>query len=568
MKKLLIIGGYGTFGGRLVELLENTPALTLMVGGRSLAKAKAFCADRAGTKATLLPSFFDRNGHLATQLSALTPDIVIDASGPFQAYGAECYALVEACIKAGIHYLDLADGADFVEGITAYNNEAQVAGVFILSGVSSFPVLTALVVRELSQDIARLDQVYGGIAPSPFAGVGENVIRAIAGYAGKKTKLRKNGIWMDAYPLTENLRYTIAPPGMLPLRNILFSLVEVPDLRVLPPLYPSLKTVWMGAGPVPEILHRALIGFAWLVRWKILPSLTPMVKLIQLVMNHCRWGEHRGGMFVQVTGQGSDGKKIRKSWHLLAEGRDGPFIPCMAVEAVIRKLMEGATIAPGARSPVNDLMLADYERIFAGKTIYTGFRQDLPLPSMPLYRNILGNAWDRLPAEIRSMHDVDDAEIVHGRARVTRGESKIAQKIADLFGFPAADEDIAVSVQFTAKDGTEKWTRTFGDKSFSSTQHAGKGHWQRLLIERFGPLQFAMALVLESDNRLRLVLRHWRAFGIPIPLCLCPKSDSYETVGNGKFRFNVRISLPMIGLIVHYQGWLRKGEIEQPDDQF
>ncbi|MER8420873.1 hypothetical protein NKH21_26015 [Mesorhizobium sp. M1329] len=36
----------------------------------------------------------------------------------------------------------------------------------MLSGVSSFPVLTAAVVRRLSSDLTRVDGIRGGIAPS------------------------------------------------------------------------------------------------------------------------------------------------------------------------------------------------------------------------------------------------------------------------------------------------------------------------------------------------------------------------------------------------------------------
>ena len=38
---VLIVGGYGTFGGRIVELLENEPRLTLIIAGRSLERAAA-----------------------------------------------------------------------------------------------------------------------------------------------------------------------------------------------------------------------------------------------------------------------------------------------------------------------------------------------------------------------------------------------------------------------------------------------------------------------------------------------------------------------------------------------
>jgi hypothetical protein len=39
---ILIVGGYGIFGGRLVELLEDEPRLTLLVSGRSLERAREF----------------------------------------------------------------------------------------------------------------------------------------------------------------------------------------------------------------------------------------------------------------------------------------------------------------------------------------------------------------------------------------------------------------------------------------------------------------------------------------------------------------------------------------------
>ena len=39
--RVLIIGGYGTFGGRLVDLLIDEPRLTLIVAGRDLASGPA-----------------------------------------------------------------------------------------------------------------------------------------------------------------------------------------------------------------------------------------------------------------------------------------------------------------------------------------------------------------------------------------------------------------------------------------------------------------------------------------------------------------------------------------------
>jgi short subunit dehydrogenase-like uncharacterized protein len=79
------------------------------------------------------------------KLRDAAPDIVVDASGPFQVYGDDPYAVVKACIALKIDYIDLADSSAFVDGIAAFDDEAKRQGLFL---VSSLPVLTAAVARR------------------------------------------------------------------------------------------------------------------------------------------------------------------------------------------------------------------------------------------------------------------------------------------------------------------------------------------------------------------------------------------------------------------------------------
>jgi hypothetical protein len=65
----------------------------------------------------------------------------------------------------------------------------------------------------------------------------------------------------------------------------------------------------------------------------------------------------------------------------------------------------------------------------------------------------------------------------------------------------------------------------------------------------------AMALVA-TEHRLSLVLRRWSIFGLPLPLWLGPGSDSYESAEGDRFNFHVKISHPLTGLIVQYDGRL------------
>jgi hypothetical protein len=555
--RVLIVGGYGVFGGRIIELLEDEPRLTIMVGGRSEAKAQGFIASRKNAKARLLPCVFDRNGDAKALLGAIRPDIVVDASGPFQTYGSEPYRIVEFCLEQKVHYLDLADASEFVAGIAAFDERAKDRGIFVLSGVSSCPVLTAAAVRRLSSEMIAVKAIRGGIAPSPFAGVGESVVRAISAYAGEEIQRRRNGAFATGYPFTEQLRYTIAPPGFVPLRNTLFSLVDVPDLLALPAIWPEADDVWIGAGPVPEILHRILIGLAWLRRWRLLPALSLLSPLMYYASNHFRWGERRSGMFVEVEGIDQSGRRITRSWHLLAEGDDGPFVPAMAVEAVVREMLDERVPAAGARAAVRDIELDAYERSFSKRAIYTGTRYDVAGDAPPLYARILGEAWDRLPPPIRDMHDIRKSMTASGHACVERGGSLLARLACTLIGFPKTNSAIPVRVQFDPSNDAETWTRKFGQEQFSSRQFAGRKHYEWLLCERFGPFTFAMAPVLDGA-RLLLVLRHWTFFGLALPMWLGPRSEAYETAEAGRFNFHVAISHPLAGLIVRYDGWLER----------
>lgn len=547
--RILILGGYGVFGGRLAMLLADLPQVTLLIAGRDLAKAQDFCARYSGMTG-VEPLKLDRRD-IAAELTNIAPDLVVDASGPFQAYGANLYAVIEACIAAQVDYLDFADAADFVFGVARLDHRAREAGVFVLSGASSFPVLTAAVLRVTAQTM-DIVSVKGGIAPSPYAGIGLNVMRAVVGYAGAPVKLLRGGVQTTGTGLAESMRFTIAPPGRLPLRNIRFSLVDFPDLQVIPPLYPTMQDIWMGAGPVPEVLHRILNLLARARARFSLPSLAPLSRLFYAVLNRMKFGEHRGGMFIHVRGV-RDSEAVECSWHLLAEGDDGPFIPSMAIEGIVRKLLAGDRPAAGARSAAAALELGDYDRLFEGRSIITGFRDGDT--TKVTYRALLGSAFDTLPPQLQALHGCAGERRWSGVARILRGRNFVARVIAAVIGFPPEGENVPVAVHFSPERGGERWTRTFGNSTFNSHQSIGNGRDEYLLVERFGFVAVSLALVVE-DQRLLFIPRRWSIGGIPMPAFLMPTGQSFEFEKDGKFYFDVTIGIPLIGLIAAYQGSL------------
>src|SRR5687767_9454073 len=83
---VLVVGGAGVFGSRLVERLAHSSNCTILVAGRSMSKAMLaiakICAHQP--RAILRPWVLDRQRITADELRATGATIVVDAAGPFQ----------------------------------------------------------------------------------------------------------------------------------------------------------------------------------------------------------------------------------------------------------------------------------------------------------------------------------------------------------------------------------------------------------------------------------------------------------------------------------------------------
>ena len=539
VRPVLLLGGYGGFGGRIAPRLVEA-GFEVLIAGRSLAKAEAFCAGRPG----FLPVALDRDRGLVEALAVHRPFALVDAAGPFQ--GAS-YGVARACIAAGVPYLDISDGRDFVAGIGMLDADARAAGVPVLSGASSVPALSGAVVRMLAAGMEDVRAVEMGIGASNRAAAGASVTRAILSYVGRPIPLWRAGRW-TARPGWSELRpqgFRIA--GMAPIRPRFAGIVDVPDLTLLPERLPGRPAVTFRAGTEFAIPNLALWCLSWPVRSGLLRSLeilTPPLVWVQRVT--ARWGSGRSGMVVRVFGT-ADGRRLERRWTLIAEKGDGPEIPGLAVPILLRRIQDGA-IPPGARDTGEILSLEDFAPAF-GRLAVQHETIALPQPK-PLYGRLMGARFDDLPPTIRAMHDVLRDKGASGQAVVTRGAGFGARLVAALFGFPPAGRH-DLHVAFAERDGVETWTRDFGGRRFRSHLSARDGR----LVERFGPLRFAFDLPGGPDG-LRMDLKGWWIGPVPMPLAWGPRSEARETEADGRFRFDVPIALPLIGEIVRYRGWL------------
>jgi len=138
VKNVVVLGGYGNFGKRIVENLADIEDIKIFIAGRNFGKSSALVESiKDSVSASLNPLVIDIFAEdFKEQLTTISPYLVIHTSGPFQ---GQDYRVPKACIECGAHYIDLADDRRFVCDIGELDQQAKDKGVLIVSGASSVP---------------------------------------------------------------------------------------------------------------------------------------------------------------------------------------------------------------------------------------------------------------------------------------------------------------------------------------------------------------------------------------------------------------------------------------------
>jgi hypothetical protein len=545
MRRILILGGYGTFGGRIARLLAKQRRWSLLVAGRSKEKAQAFV--RSLDDGNVSDHVLDRDAITAETLKSLDLFLVIDASGPFQGEKAMDYPVVHAALEAGLHYIDIADALGFVRDIARFDAEAKSSGLTVIAGASSVPTLSSAVIAELARGIGPLLEVEIAISSSNQATLGRSVHAALLSYAGKPIRIRRFGLAQDIAGLQDWQSVDIAVPGHKPLHRLVAP-CEVPDLDLLPARYPSLRKVIFRAGTELSILNRSAGLLSRLVSARLLKSLSPFANLAGAAFDLLRgFGTSRSGMQVSVT----DGKQ-RHRWNVAAEEGDGLWVPALAAALLTEKLDRGE-LPPGASPGLDVLSLAEFRSAFAPFQIADVIETEPMAPSP--FRQWLGAAVDRLPQAIRALHDDPLERSAAGTVTVTRGTHPIAALMCRVLGFPPDGADLPLTVTFEPRGSGEIWRRIFPTSTFKShlKPWPGRGGAMR---ECVGPLAYGFRLDTDAQG-LRMLFEGWWLCGLPLPRDLGPRVDARQWQEGDDYCFSVEVSGPGVGHVIGYRGRLR-----------
>ena len=361
-KTIVILGGYGNFGKRIAKhFIEDTQVndldLDIYIVGRDQYKAQTFCmSNNSLENIKYIPLKLDVfESCFKEKLKAITPDIVIHTSGPFQSQES---FVASICIDIKCHYIDLADDRRFVCDISSLDMKAKENDVLIVSGASSVPGVSTSVVAKLAEQFKEIEKIDIAIAPGNKAERGFATLKGILSYTGKAFKVFRNSKWTDAYGWMDSssidFKHSI---GKRKLAN-----VDVPDLEIFPKEYPTIKTVSFQAGLELSWLHNFMVLMAkvsklnWVKNWD---RYTSLIYFIACKLEG--FGSADGAMRIEMQGIGLDGKQKKLVWTLVAKDGVGPHIPTFASIILVKKMLLNQISLTGATACVNLFSKKEFE---------------------------------------------------------------------------------------------------------------------------------------------------------------------------------------------------------------
>lgn len=168
-----------------------------------------------------------------------------------------------------------------------------------------------------------------------------------------------------------------------------------------------------------------------------------------------------------------------------------------------------------------------------------------------LYEIVLGARYTELASAVQTFHCLTGAVMLHGEVETEPPAMHLARVLAWCIRTPRAPTRGPIRTTLNTVGTEEIWTRQFPRHTMRSTLSLHRGY----LTERLGTVRLFFSLeVNHAVSCMRL--EGLRFLGIPCPVWLRPAALAEESGDGDRFHFNVRASLPLLGVVAAYRGYL------------
>ena len=347
------------FGSRLCRRLVQLDKLHLFLGGRDWKKLEAtrgqLRAVKPDAKVDIL-AWTISGSSLQDLLYSRKLNLVVHLAGPFQ---GQDYMVANACLRAGVPYIDMADGREFVGMFSSLDASAQAKGISLITGASTVPGLSSAIIDAMLENFWHLEAIDYGICAGLRTGVGLATLKAVLGYCGKPYWVLKDGKYVTVYGLGRARHHDFPEP--VNRRYVVDC--DIPDNDLFPVRYPSLRRMDFGscidAPGLPRLLSlmSGCVRKGWVQDWNfIAPIIQPCMRAVKTL------GSSHSGFFMRLEGQDQQRNPKEILFEILARDGSGLEIPVTPVILLMKKMLRGEGLPAGAYPCTGLFSLAEFQQ--------------------------------------------------------------------------------------------------------------------------------------------------------------------------------------------------------------
>lgn len=132
----------------------------------------------------------------------------------------------------------------------------------------------------------------------------------------------------------------------------------------------------------------------------------------------------------------------------------------------------------------------------------------------------------------------------------------VGRRLAGKLGIPVNGGSHTLQVAISHQTDSLRWDRCFDGDQWVRSLFQPVGQWpDGWWVEHTGPIKLFLSVDIHDGGW------HWRVLkgrlgGVTLPRWLLPQTTPYKLIEDGRYRFYVGISVPLLGTVLSYSGLL------------
>jgi hypothetical protein len=350
MKTVLVLGGYGRCGSRLVSMLSTASAS----GQPPATGIQCIAAGRnpptsLQNKIVVALDANDRSSLQSTLNQGV--DFVVNLSGDLEKNGL---AIAQTCLESGVHYVDMGAGQNYEAEFLKLNKQAAKKGVCLVTNAGASPVLSTILADHLFTEFERVTHIHVTYSPGNKSTGAYGSTFDTLKKLGREFRIKERGRWQQRFVWQQAEKVNF--PNPVGHRRLFLN--EAIELEFFPSRYGA-NTVTFRTGYELSLFN---LGASWLA-WRKRKKQGKRPEIYASILTKAAWwlrnfGNDKDALGVSMIGE-IEGQEIGHVAYLVSRSESSLVILCAPIASLVKKWANHGIDKPGAFSGQDILSMDD-----------------------------------------------------------------------------------------------------------------------------------------------------------------------------------------------------------------